>query len=225
MNVSGFKLHHKESVTDAVNERVNDSPAEEAKTESNVWEDGSVNINPFRGGKPMYRDRRLILVIKAKSKGSTSHFTPPTRTVPRTTPKATTTTTSAAGNTIECVNNAPLCYKCSGLGHYAHDCLNMKTLAFVPDDANPIYDTYAEPDLDEPGDELVYPDRGEALLGIKCTSHFHCQVKCSHWQYKFPLPVKVVATARRLEMPLPKVCTTIEEKKKKLPVKDRWQLH
>nr|GFB07737.1 hypothetical protein [Tanacetum cinerariifolium] len=39
----------------------------------------------------------------------------------------------------------------------------------------------------------------------------------SHWQYKFPLLVKVVATARRLEMPLPEVCTAIEEKKKKLP--------
>nr|GEX46127.1 hypothetical protein [Tanacetum cinerariifolium] len=63
------------------------------------------------------------------------------------------------------------------------------------------------------------------LLGIKCTRNSHCQVKCSHWQYKFPLPVKVVATARRLEMPLPEVCTAIEEKKKKLPVKDRWQLH
>nr|GEY60512.1 hypothetical protein [Tanacetum cinerariifolium] len=63
------------------------------------------------------------------------------------------------------------------------------------------------------------------LLGIKCTRHSHCQVKSSHWQYKFPLLVKVVATARRLEMPLPEVCTAIKEKKKKLPVKDRWQLH
>nr|GFB01469.1 hypothetical protein [Tanacetum cinerariifolium] len=63
------------------------------------------------------------------------------------------------------------------------------------------------------------------LLGIKYTRHSHCQVKCSHWQYKFPLPVKVVVTARRLEIPLPEVCTAIEEKKKKLPVKDRWQLH
>nr|GEW06994.1 hypothetical protein [Tanacetum cinerariifolium] len=62
-------------------------------------------------------------------------------------------------------------------------------------------------------------------LGIKCTRHSHCQVKSSHWQNKFPLPVKVVATARRLEMPLPEVCTAIKEKKKKLPVKDRWQLH
>nr|GEX93323.1 uncharacterized mitochondrial protein AtMg00820-like [Tanacetum cinerariifolium] len=51
------------------------------------------------------------------------------------------------------------------------------------------------------------------------------QVKSYHWQYKFPLPVKVVAIARRLKMPLPEVCTPIEEKKKKLPVKDRWQLH
>nr|GEZ14641.1 retrovirus-related Pol polyprotein from transposon TNT 1-94 [Tanacetum cinerariifolium] len=50
-------------------------------------------------------------------------------------------------------------------------------------------------------------------------------VKCSHWQYKFPLPVKVVAIARRLEMPLPEVCIAIKEKKKKLPVKDRWQLY
>nr|GFB44596.1 hypothetical protein [Tanacetum cinerariifolium] len=47
----------------------------------------------------------------------------------------------------------------------------------------------------------------------------------SHWQYKFPLPVKVVPTAKRLEMPLPKVCTVIEVMMKKLPVKDRWQLH
>nr|GEY69671.1 hypothetical protein [Tanacetum cinerariifolium] len=59
------------------------------------------------------------------------------------------------------------------------------------------------------------------LLGIKYTRHSHCQVKCSHWQYKFPLPVKVVANARRLKIPLPEVCTAIEEKKKKLPVKDR----
>nr|GEW17155.1 hypothetical protein [Tanacetum cinerariifolium] len=47
----------------------------------------------------------------------------------------------------------------------------------------------------------------------------------SYWQYKFPLPVKVVPTARRLEMPLPKVYTAIEEMMKKLPVKDRWELH
>nr|GEY87087.1 hypothetical protein [Tanacetum cinerariifolium] len=36
----------------------------------------------------------------------------------------------------------------------------------------------------------------------------------SHWQYKFPLPVNVVPTAIRLEMPLPGVCTAIEEMKK-----------
>nr|GFA94905.1 hypothetical protein [Tanacetum cinerariifolium] len=46
-------------------------------------------------------------------------------------------------------------------------------------------------------------------------------VKSSHWQYKFLLPVKVVATAKRLEMPLPEVCTAIEEKKKKLPSLER----
>nr|GEY34600.1 uncharacterized mitochondrial protein AtMg00810-like [Tanacetum cinerariifolium] len=48
---------------------------------------------------------------------------------------------------------------------------------------------------------------------------------------KFPLPegtshcLKMNATVRRIEMPLPEVCTDIEEKKKNLLVKDRWQLH
>nr|GEX69156.1 hypothetical protein [Tanacetum cinerariifolium] len=70
--------------------------------------------------------------------------------------------------------------------------------------------------------EKDYPlIKGLALVMIS----YKLQVKCSHWQYKFPLPVKVVATARRLEMPLPEVCIAIEEKKKKLPAKDRWQLH
>nr|GEV19978.1 reverse transcriptase domain-containing protein [Tanacetum cinerariifolium] len=85
-------------------------------------------------------------------------------TTPKTAPKATTPTTLVASNTRERVDNAPRCYTCSRLGHYARDCPNLKTLAFVLDDACPIYDTDAEPELDEPGDELVYPDREEALV-------------------------------------------------------------
>nr|GEY49022.1 hypothetical protein [Tanacetum cinerariifolium] len=211
------------------------SSVEEAKTEPNVWDDGSANVNPFGGEKPSLElkieipeftgkvhsddfidrlstvewvfDVRNILdkpkvklvaiklrqhaslwcdvveeeeqvvarflrvlkpeiadIIKAKSRGSTSRFTPPTRTALPIAPKATTLTTSDAGNTRERVNNAPHCYKCNEIGHYARDCSNLKTLAFVPDDVGPIYNTEAEPDLDEPGDELVYPDRGEAWV-------------------------------------------------------------
>nr|GEX96806.1 RNA-directed DNA polymerase [Tanacetum cinerariifolium] len=50
-----------------------------------------------------------------------------------------------------------------GLGHYACDCPNLNTLAFIPDDTDPIYDTDVEHELGEPGDDLVYPDREEAL--------------------------------------------------------------
>nr|GEU53893.1 copia protein [Tanacetum cinerariifolium] len=48
------------------------------------------------------------------------------------------------------------------------------------------------------------------------TNTLRKQRESSHWQYKFPLPVKVVPTARRLEMPLSGVCTAIEEMMKKL---------
>nr|GEV24945.1 hypothetical protein [Tanacetum cinerariifolium] len=91
-------------------------------------------------------------------------FHPHTRTAPPIAPKTTTPTTSAAGNTREHVNNAPHCYKCNGIGHYARDCPNLKTLAFVPDDAGPIYYTDAETELDRPSDDLVYPDHEEALV-------------------------------------------------------------
>nr|GEZ99617.1 retrovirus-related Pol polyprotein from transposon TNT 1-94 [Tanacetum cinerariifolium] len=67
--------------------------------------------------------------------------------------------------------------------------------------------------------------KNEKRVGNKMYKAFPLPGESSHWQYKFLLPVKVVPTARRLEMPLPGVCTAIEEMMKKLPVKDRWQLH
>ncbi|GJW75564.1 hypothetical protein Tco_0134934 [Tanacetum coccineum] len=35
-----------------------DSPIEEAESESNVWDDGTKDINPFGKRKPRYRDHR-----------------------------------------------------------------------------------------------------------------------------------------------------------------------
>nr|GFB99215.1 hypothetical protein [Tanacetum cinerariifolium] len=56
-----------------------------------------------------------------------------------------------------------------------------------------------------------------SIVGNKIHKAFPLPGESSHWQYKFPLPVKVVLTARRLEMPLSGVCTAIEEMMKKLP--------
>ncbi|GJT19600.1 hypothetical protein Tco_0878306 [Tanacetum coccineum] len=39
-----------------------DSPAEEAKTESNVWDDGSEDVNPFGGGNPGFQEEPIVLV-------------------------------------------------------------------------------------------------------------------------------------------------------------------
>nr|GEX62060.1 hypothetical protein [Tanacetum cinerariifolium] len=55
------------------------------------------------------------------------------------------------------------------------------------------------------------------VVGNKMHKAFPLPGESSHWQYKFPLPVKVVPTAKRLEMPLSGVCTAIEEMMKKLP--------
>ncbi|GJQ95932.1 transposon ty3-I gag-pol polyprotein [Tanacetum coccineum] len=105
---------------------------------------------------------RVPLVISLVVSPPSIRTAPPT--TPKTAPKATTPTTSAAGNTRERFNNVRHCYKCSGLGHYARDCPNPKILAFVTDDADLIYDTDAEPEVDKPGDELVYPDHGKVLV-------------------------------------------------------------
>nr|GEX99653.1 hypothetical protein [Tanacetum cinerariifolium] len=47
------------------------------------------------------------------------------------------------------------------------------------------------------------------------TNPLRKQRESSHWQYKFPLPVEGVPTARRMEIPLPRVCTAMM---KKLPL-------
>nr|GFA96277.1 hypothetical protein [Tanacetum cinerariifolium] len=56
-------------------------------------------------------------------------------------------------------------------------------------------------------------------VGNKMHKAFLLPGESSHWQYKFPLPVEGVPTAKRMEIPLPGVCTTMM---KKLPVKENW---
>nr|GEV42628.1 hypothetical protein [Tanacetum cinerariifolium] len=71
----------------------------------------------------------------------------------------------------------------------------------------------------ELGDRLV---RAATIVGNKMHKAFPLSGESSHWQYKFPLPVEGVPTARRMKIPLLGVCTAMM---KKLPVKEKWQLH
>nr|GEU73205.1 putative ribonuclease H-like domain-containing protein [Tanacetum cinerariifolium] len=68
------------------------------------------------------------------------------------------------------------------------------------------------------GEEL----KERKAVGNKMHKAFPLPGESSHLQYKFPLPVEGVPTARRMEIPLPGVCTAMI---KKLPVKEKWQLH
>nr|GEX38360.1 hypothetical protein [Tanacetum cinerariifolium] len=62
----------------------------------------------------------------------------------------------------------------------------------------------------------------EGHVGNKMHKAFPLPGESSHWQYKFPLAVEGVPTAKRMEIPPPGVCTAMM---KKLPVKENWQLH
>nr|GEX62288.1 hypothetical protein [Tanacetum cinerariifolium] len=61
----------------------------------------------------------------------------------------------------------------------------------------------------------------DIVVGNKMHKAFPLPGESSHWQYKFPLSVEGLPTARRMEIPLPGVCTAMM---KKLPVKEKWQL-
>nr|GEW02544.1 retrotransposon protein, putative, Ty1-copia subclass [Tanacetum cinerariifolium] len=50
------------------------------------------------------------------------------------------------------------------------------------------------------------------IVGNKMHKAFPLLEESSHWQYNFPLPVEGVPTARRMEIPLPRVCTAMMKK-------------
>nr|GEY28141.1 retrovirus-related Pol polyprotein from transposon TNT 1-94 [Tanacetum cinerariifolium] len=57
---------------------------------------------------------------------------------------------------------------------------------------------------------------GYSIVGNKMHKAFPLPRECSHWQYKFPLLVEGGPTARRMEIPLPRVCTAMMKKLPKI---------
>ncbi|KAF5766807.1 putative nucleotidyltransferase, Ribonuclease H [Helianthus annuus] len=108
---------------------------------------------------------RVEQQLARKSKQPT-RFVPPTRT--QTTPTRATPTNPNPPTTIPVAtqSSAPLrCFKCQGIGHLKRDCPNKQLVAFV-DETDPTYDT----DKEEDTTEIVYPDRGEALISRRVLS-------------------------------------------------------
>nr|GEU30553.1 hypothetical protein [Tanacetum cinerariifolium] len=65
---------------------------------------------------------------------------------------------------------------------------------------------------------MAYTSSSSSSTSNSDTKAFPLPGESSHWQYKFPLAVEGVPTARRIEIPLPGVCTAMM---KKLPVNDK----
>nr|GFA35517.1 hypothetical protein [Tanacetum cinerariifolium] len=72
-------------------------------------------------------------------------------------------------------------------------------------DSAPVYDTDGLAELLEPIPEShqVPQNDNDVISEDTCVE----QGESFYWQYKFPLPVEGVPTARRMEIPLPGVCT------------------
>jgi hypothetical protein len=110
--------------------------------------------------------------LKAKSKGAPSRLGPikadvvstPVVSSPGNKPvPAKTEVSSVPGSSSTASSRLTRCFKCQGLGHFARDCPN-KHLVTLTEETVPEYDTDEDEREPEPVTEILYPNRGEALI-------------------------------------------------------------
>ncbi|KAD4888720.1 hypothetical protein E3N88_20793 [Mikania micrantha] len=108
---------------------------------------------------------RYSILRPNQSKGSTSATAPSPAAVSQ--PKAGVPPTKLlASNPLA---GAIRCFKCQGLGHLQRNCPNTQMVALV-DDPVPTFDDAQEEDEDFKDAEVIYPDRGEALISQRVLS-------------------------------------------------------
>ncbi|GJV63611.1 reverse transcriptase domain-containing protein [Tanacetum coccineum] len=103
---------------------------------------------------------------KNKGKTSTSRWTPASKTTPTLASKVVVPKSNPSFNTPTTGNSskAPRCYKCQCLGHYSRECLNQKTVSFIEEESEVIYDTDGNDVYESPEFELLHLDQGESLV-------------------------------------------------------------
>nr|GEW04339.1 hypothetical protein CTI12_AA239000 [Tanacetum cinerariifolium] len=72
------------------------------------------------------------------------------------------------GTSIGNVNQTGIkrCYKCQGLGHYAHECPNKQLVTFV-NDSTCEYDTDGDDEVAQQDQHVVYPDQGSLKANLQ----------------------------------------------------------
>ncbi|KAJ0936396.1 putative transcription factor interactor and regulator CCHC(Zn) family [Helianthus annuus] len=134
-----------------------------------------VHLQPYWTLNDVYKlAHQVEKQLKAKPKTTPTRFSSTNRV-----PTASTTTNTpgpikaeaSSSPTPPVVPSPPVnkCFKCHGFGHLKRECPTKQMVTFV-DETDPVYDTEDEVTYEDGMTEVIYPDKGEALISQRVLS-------------------------------------------------------